>query len=185
MNRETGCGGCAQRSDFSALKSRDPDIRRLLADYIVSHQEDFYRLAFSYVKNRDAALDVVQESIVKALSKADTLREPAYLKTWFYRILLNESMNHFRRTSRILPLEELEQQSAPTGRDPGERLDLYDAIDRLNPREQAVIKLRFFEDMKLEEIAQATDANLNTVKSRLYKALRKLRDMTWEDLRDE
>lgn len=185
MNRETGCGGCAQRSDFSTLKSRDPDIRRLLADYIVSHQEDFYRLAFSYVKNRDAALDVVQESIVKALSKADTLREPAYLKTWFYRILLNESMNHFRRTSRILPLEELEPQSAPAGCDPGERLDLYDAIDRLDPREQAVIKLRFFEDMKLEEIAQATDANLNTVKSRLYKALRKLRDMTGEDLRDE
>ena len=101
----TGCGGCAQRSDFPALKSRDPDIRRLLADYIVPHQEDFYRLAFSYVKNRDAALDVVQESIVKALSKADTLREPAYLRTWFYRILLNESMNHFRRTRRILPLE--------------------------------------------------------------------------------
>ena len=185
MNKETGCGGCAQRSDFPALKSRDPDIRRLLADYIVSHQEDFYRLAFSYVKNRDAALDVVQESIVKALSKADTLREPAYLRTWFYRILLNESMNHFRRTRRILPLEELERQSAPFDRDPGERLDLYDAIDRLDPREQAVIKLRFFEDMKLEEIAQATDANLNTVKSRLYKALRKLRDMTGEDLRDE
>ena len=108
---------------------------------------------------------MVQESIVKALAKADTLREPAYLRTWFYRILLNESMNYFRRTSRILPLEELEQQSAPAGRDPGERLDLYDAIDRLDPREQAVIKLRFFEDMKLEEIARATDANLNTVKS--------------------
>ena len=39
--------------------------------------------------------------------------------------------------------------------------------------------------MKLEEIARATDTNLNTVKSRLYKALRKLRDMTGEDLRDE
>lgn len=167
------------------MKSQDPDIRRLLADYIVSHQEDFYRLAFSYVKNRDAALDVVQESIVKALAKADTLRERAYLRTWFYRILLNESMNHFRRLSRILPLEDLEQQSAPAGRDPGERLDLYDAIDRLAPKEQAVIKLRFFEDMKLEEIAHATGANLNTVKSRLYTALKKLRDMTGEDLRDE
>ena len=167
------------------MKSQDPDIRRLLADYIVSHQEDFYRLAFSYVKNRDAALDVVQESIVKALAKADTLRERAYLRTWFYRILLNESMNHFRRLSRILPLEDLEQQSAPAGRDPGERLDLYDAIDRLGEKEQAIIRLRFFEDMKLEEIAHATGANLNTVKSRLYTALKKLRDMTGEDLRDE
>ena len=185
MSRETGCGGCAQRSVFSALKSQSSDIRRLLADNIVSHQEDFYRLAFSYVKNRDAALDVVQESIVKALSKADSLREPAYLRTWFYRILLNESMNHFRRSSRLLPLEEAAQQCAPAGGDPEARLDLYDAIDRLDLKEQAVIRLRFFEDMKLEEIARATGANLNTVKSRLYKALKKLRDMTGEDLHDE
>ena len=167
------------------MKSQPPDIRRLLADYIVSHQEDLYRLAFSYVKNRDAALDVVQESIVKALSKADTLREPAYLRTWFYRILLNESMNHFRRTRRILPLEELERQSAPSDRDPGERLDLYDAIERLGEKEQLIIRLRFFEDMKLEEIAQATGTNLNTVKSRLYQSLRKLRAMTGEELTDE
>ena len=66
--------------------------------------------------------------------------------------------------------------------DPGERLDLYDAIDRLSFQEQTVIKLRYFEDMKLEEIAQATGANLNTVKSRLYKAIRKLKDMTGEEI---
>ena len=41
-------------------------VRQQLSDYIVAHQEEFYRLAYSYVKNRDAALDVVQESIVKA-----------------------------------------------------------------------------------------------------------------------
>ena len=79
---------------------------QLLVDHIVSGQADFYRLAFSYVKNRDAALDVVQEAVVKALSKADSLREPAYLKTWFYRILLNESMNYFRRSRGLLSFDE-------------------------------------------------------------------------------
>ena len=81
-------------------------VYQQLTDYLVAHQEDFYRLAFSYVKNRDAALDVVQESIVKALAKADTVRRPEYIKTWFYRILLNESMNHYRRTRRLVPLED-------------------------------------------------------------------------------
>ena len=81
-------------------------VRQQLSDYIVAHQEEFYRLAYSYVKNRDAALDVVQESIVKALAKSDTLRRPEYLKTWFYRILLNESMNHHRRAKRLVPLED-------------------------------------------------------------------------------
>ena len=78
-------------------------VRQQLSDYIVAHQEEFYRLAYSYVKNRDAALDVVQESIVKALAKSDTLRRPEYLKAWFYRILLNESMNHHRRAKRWYP----------------------------------------------------------------------------------
>ena len=158
------------------------NIRQQLNAYIVSHQEDFYRLAFSYVKNRDAALDVVQESIVRALSKSDSLRQPEYLKTWFYRILLNESMNHYRRNKRLVPLEDsVADGPAPAG-DPAERLDLYAAIDRLDPKEQAIIRLRFFEDMKLEEIARITGVNLNTVKSRLYKSLRKLRELTGEEV---
>ena len=148
-------------------------VRQQLSDYIVAHQEEFYRLAYSYVKNRDAALDVVQESIVKALAKSDTLRRPEYLKTWFYRILLNESMNHHRRAKRLVPLEDT--------LDPGERLDLYDAIERLDWKEQTVVRLRFFEDMKLEEIARVTNTNLNTVKSRLYKSLRRLRELTEEE----
>ena len=60
-----------------------------------------------------------------------------------------------------------------------------DAIGKLSPREQAVIRLRFFEDMKLEEIAQCTGTNLNTVKSRLYKALKKLKEMTGEEIEHE
>ena len=164
------------------MRQNVPDNRQLLVEHIVSGQTDFYRLAMSYVKNRDAALDVVQGAIVKALSKVDTVREPAYLKTWFYRILINEAMNHFRRNRNLVSLEEVMADRAAEPRAPGERLDLYDAIDRLSFPEQTVIKLRYFEDMKLEEIAQATGANLNTVKSRLYKAIRKLKDMTGEEI---
>ena len=154
-------------------------------EHITAHQTDHYRLAFSYVKNRDAALDVVQESIVKALTKIGSLREPAYLKTWFTRILLNESMNYYRRNRNLVPYDEVMADCPAPGPDPGLRLDLYDAIDRLSPDEQAVIRLRFFQDLKLEEIAQATGANLNTVKTRLYKALKKLRALTGEELPDE
>ena len=156
----------------------DNNIRQQLNEYIIAHQEDFYRLAFSYVKNRDAALDVVQESIVRALSKSDSLRQPEYLKTWFYRILLNESMNHYRRIRRLVPLEDAPPEVPREGRDPAERLDLYDAIERLTPGEQTIIRLRFFEDMKLEEIARATGINLNTVKSRLNRGVGRLRGLT-------
>lgn len=160
----------------------DSNIRQQLSEYIVAHQEDFYRLAYSYVKNRDAALDVVQESIVRALSKSDSLRQPEYMKTWFYRILLNESMNHYRRGRRLVSLEDSNADSPAPASDPAERLDLYAAIDRLGPKEQAIIRLRFFEDMKLEEISRVTGTNLNTVKSRLYKSLRRLRELTGEEV---
>ena len=151
----------------------DNNIRQQLSEYIVAHQEDFYRLAFSCVKNRDAALDVVQESIVRALSRSDSLRQPEYMKTWFYRILLNESMNYYRRGKRLVSLEESAADAPAPGGDPVERLD---------PKEQVIIRLRFFEDMKLEEISRVTGTNLNTVKSRLYKSLRKLRELTGEEV---
>ena len=155
-------------------------VQQQLTAFIVAHQEEFYRLAYSHVKNRDAALDVVQESIVKALSKADGLRRAESLKPWFYRILINESMNYYRYTRRLTPLEEAAEAAAPAG-DHAARLDLLAAIDRLDPRDQLIIRLRFFEEMKLEEIAQAAGLNLNTVKSRLYKGLRKLRELTGEE----
>lgn len=174
-----------RKEDAGPVEQKHKNTRQLLVDHITAGQADFYRLAYSYVKNRDAALDVVQESIVKALSKVDSLREPSYLKTWFYRILINESMNYFRQSKNLLPYDEAALDRAEEGGDPAERLDLYAAIERLSLNDQTVIRLRFFEDLKLEEIAQITDANLNTVKSRLYKALRKLKDMTGEEIYDD
>ena len=91
-------------------------------------------------------------------------------------------MNYYRHNRRLVSLEEegLPETAAPQG-DHAARLDLYAAIDRLDSREQAIIRLRFFQDMKLEDIAQVTGTNLNTVKSRLYKSLRKLRELTGEE----
>ena len=56
-----------------------------------------------------------------------------------------------------------------------EKLDLYDAIDLLKPKYKTVIILKYFDDMKIEDIAKVLDENVNTVKSRLYRGLKKLR----------
>ena len=60
--------------------------------------------------------------------------------------------------------------------DIGQKLDVYRAVSRLDPKLRTVVMLRFYEDMKLEEIARITGTNLNTVKSRLYTALGRLRE---------
>ena len=61
----------------------------LVENFIVENREAHYRLAYSYVRNKENALDIVQDAILKALSSIDRLEEIAYLKTWFYRIIVN------------------------------------------------------------------------------------------------
>lgn len=151
------------------------DKRESLKEYIKLNQQDFYRLAFSYTKNSDAALDVVQESIVKAIDKIGSLKDTAYLKTWFYRILVNESLMHLRRSKRLVLVESIEDGEPGCGEDLAQSMDMYNAIQALEVKIRTVIILRFFEDMKLEEIAVITKTNLSTVKSRLYKGLELLK----------
>ncbi len=142
---------------------------------IENEQERFYRIAYSYVKDREDALDIVHNAIVKALQSCPGLRSPEYAQTWFCRILINESISFLRRERRLVPLEEIpEAESAP---EPEREtyLDLYAALDKLPPELKTVVILRFFEDMKLDEIAQVLPANLSTVKSRLYRALKLLK----------
>ena len=63
-----------------------------VVSYIIENQEKFYRLAFSYVQNQEDALDVVQNAVCRALEHYDSLRNESALRTWFYRILVNESL---------------------------------------------------------------------------------------------
>ncbi|MFF0873487.1 RNA polymerase sigma factor, partial [Bacillus velezensis] len=59
-----------------------------LVTCITERKEDFYRLAYSYVKNKDDALDIVQESIQKALTSVESVKNPDVIKSWFYKILV-------------------------------------------------------------------------------------------------
>ena len=81
-------------------------IHRQLVDYIVAGQGDFYRLAYSYVQNRDAALDVVQESAYKAIRDCGRVKEKKYIGTWIYRIVVNTALDALRRRGRETSLEE-------------------------------------------------------------------------------
>lgn len=100
---------------------------------------------------------MVQNAVVQALTNAHTLRERAYMKTWFYRILVNESLLAICvKTRRYLPMEPLEEGFAFEDGDVGERLDVYRAVGRLNPKLRTVVVLRYFEDMPLAEIARVT-----------------------------
>jgi RNA polymerase sigma-70 factor (ECF subfamily) len=152
------------------------DIKKQLADHVIANKESYYRLAYSYVRNADDALDIVQESISKALSSIASLKESHYIKTWFYRIVINTSLDLLRKQKKLVLVEEETLCSLDLGDvDDYQDVDLQEALEALPPNYRNIVILKYFEDLKIEEIAEILNVNVNTVKTRLYKSLKVLR----------
>lgn len=151
---------------------------QLIIQYINKNQEKLYRLVFSYIKDEEQSLDVIQNTILKALDNLEKLREEKYLETWIYRIAINESLKYLKKQKKepIFYIQDYEISSEEfENKDITDIMDLYKAIDSLKPKLKTVIILRFFEDKSLAEISKITNSNLSTVKTRLYKALKELK----------
>ena len=144
---------------------------KLLVDYIQNNQERFYRVAFSYCKSREDALDIVQDSIYKALKSHKSIQTD-YFESWFYRILINTSISHLRKRKDSISYDP---EAMTLGAEDKEYIDLYDAIDGLNLEDRSLIILRFFEDKKIKDVAEILNMNVNTVKTRLYRILKDLK----------
>lgn len=139
---------------------------------LIDQYERFYRLAYSYVHNEADALDVVQESACKAITQCKNLKDTEKLLPWLCRIVVNTSLDLLRSQVKEQPTEELPETATV---DKYEEFDLKEALNWLEPKNCTIIILRYFEDMKIEDIALVVDENVNTVKARLYRSLKKLR----------
>ena len=147
-------------------------LQQKVEDQILDNYEAMYRLAYSYVRNEEDALDIVQESVYKAIKNAGKVQQEAYIRTWLWRIVMNTAVDLIRSRKNETGLEE----AGETGKeDTYQDFDTLEALNILEPREKAVIVLRFFEDQKLEDIARTLQENTNTVKTILYRSLKKLR----------
>ncbi len=139
------------------------------------NQEEFYKLAYSYVKNEQDALDVVGESIYKALNSLGKLRERRYIKTWFYRILINESITVLRKNKAVVLDTPFIETIAKSALDKDEIMDLYNSLDKLDEKYKTVVILRYMKGMPIDEIAEVLNMNSNTVKTRLKRGVDKLK----------
>lgn len=149
---------------------------KILTRCITENKENVYRLAYSYVKNKEDALDIVQDSIYKAMTRMDLLKDPATVKSWFYRIVVNTSLDFLRRTKKVQAMEpEVIETYSPAAEDVYTDMDLKRTLEDLPTKYRAVIVLRYFEDMKINEVAEVLNENTNTIKTRLYQALQLLR----------
>ena len=145
-----------------------------LIQYILTNQERFYRLAYSYTRNQEDALDAVQNAVCKALEAYEHIRNTGAIKTWFYRILVNESLQILKQRKKATPMEDAQAQVYCEKA--YHREDMDGELSRLEPEVQTIIRLRYFEELSLKEIAQVTGRNINTVKTKLYRGLKALKE---------
>ena len=148
---------------------------------VARHQGRAYRLAWSLLRDAEDARDISQEAFLRVYRTAGGFRGDARFSTWFYRILVNLCLDHRRRRwwQRWDPL--LDRQPAPA-EDPGDALDhdqrrarLWAAVDRLSPRQRAVIVLHAQEELATGQIAAVLECSEATVRVHLHRAVSVLR----------
>lgn len=149
----------------------------LIEETLLKNYNKYYKLAFSYVHNDSDAMDIVQDSAYKAIKNAELLKNQKYVDTWIYRIVINQCKTFLSKNKQIT--DDISDVNISFN-DKYENIDLKNALNALDNDEKAIIILRFFEDLKIEDIASVLDIKVNTFKSRLYRCLRKLESIMEE-----
>ncbi|KJS82612.1 MAG: hypothetical protein JM58_14760 [Peptococcaceae bacterium BICA1-8] len=167
-------------------------------ELIVRYERRVYSIAFRFMGNQEDASDLAQEAFLKAYQAIKNFRQEASFSTWICRIVSNVCRDQLRKAKRTIQssLDEevwLEEgtvtkqfkDNSPTAEQVYERKELKEylqgLIDNLNPEYRMVVVLRDIQGYSYEEIAEMLDCSLGTVKSRLNRARKALREQINSD----
>ena len=150
------------------------ELENAFITFIRTQQNSLYLLAYSYTKNEQDALDVVQDSIQKGWLALEKLTNRDQMKSWFYTILVRTAIDLLRKQKRVELIGD-DSLLLLSEEDSYLNLDLQQALHRLPLQLREVVVLRYFEDLKIEDVAHILTIPLSTAKSRLYKALKLLK----------
>ena len=150
---------------------------------VVQHQRAVFNIAYRMVGNHQEAEDVAQESFVKAYQALARFDRERPFAPWLYRITTNTALNWIKRRRPEAELEEetLHGSAADSpevqaiAAEASERLRA--AVATLPPNYRAAIELRHFQGLSYQEMSEVLDAPLSDVKSWLFRARRRLREV--------
>lgn len=142
-----------------------------LLQLLKQNEEKLYRIAFSYLRNEQDALDAYQELTYRALKNLHKVKEPTYIGTWLVRVLINICLDMKKKQKNIVVSDNITEQATFDHH----TFEVSDVIAKLPPAEQELIYLKYFQDLKNQEIALRQNIPEGTVKSRLHSTLKRLR----------
>jgi len=149
---------------------------------VLAHQQAVFRLAYLLLGDPDDAEDIAQETFLRAWNHLKRFDHTRPLKPWLLSIAANLSRNRRRSAGRYLAAltRAFRDEPAPASVEDKsaqymEANDLWKAVQNLSEPDQQVVYLRYFIDLSVAETAEVLQVAEGTVKSRLSRALEKLR----------
>ncbi|MEK4626787.1 sigma-70 family RNA polymerase sigma factor [Solibacillus sp. FSL R7-0682] len=155
----------------------------ILEKIMIEYGNELVRLAFSYVKDVEIAKDMVQNSFIKCYKNLDSFRFDAQVKTWLYRITINECKDYLKSWNyRMVQVKSFINETTKSILPSTEKavIDKYsneeikDTIFSLPKVYREVVYLYYYDSLSTEEIANVLDLPVNTVKTRLRRAKQRL-----------
>lgn len=191
-----------EADDLRLIDALRTGSERAYEELISRFQQPVYTLAFRLLNDQSDAADVVQEVFLKVFRNIANFRGQSSLKTWMYRITVNEAHNarrwFFRHRRREVELDSSPEDShnwkeiIPDGSrspfdvafDREQHVMIEAALERVNPIFREAVVLRDITDLSYEEIAEVLGVSLGTVKSRILRGREALREELAGSLND-
>jgi RNA polymerase sigma-70 factor (ECF subfamily) len=165
------------RSDEALVAAADAGDAHAFEALYLRHRSWAADLAWRFLRDRDAAGDVMQEAFLQLLGRFPGFRLTSRLRTFLYPVVKHIAIDRLRKIRRGVGADDtaVEELPAPVPADGEPLRDIERAVETLPAGQREVLLMRFVDDLALQEIAVALDVPLGTVKSRLHNALEALR----------
>lgn len=155
----------------------EPSWEQTVTRLVAERGDALTRYAYLVSGNRDEASDLVQDALVKTFGRMRNGFTIASAEAYVRRAILNTYLDSGRRVSRwrkIAHLQAVPEVDEARTRETDERIDLQGQLARLSPRERACIVLRYYEDLKVDDIAEWLEISPGAVKRYLSDGLAKM-----------
>lgn len=175
------------KREGSKLDREEKDF--ILEKWMIEYGNELVRLAFSYVKDVEIAKDMVQNTFIKCYKNLDSFRFDAQVKTWLYRITINECKDYLKSWHyKMVQVKSFMNEAAKSIYPSTEKIvinkynneEIKNTIFSLPKVYREVVYLYYYDSLKTEEIANVLDIPVNTVKTRLRRAKQRLESMIEE-----
>lgn len=143
---------------------------------VLTAESSLYRVAKSILHNDEDCADAIQNGILKAYQKLDTLRNEAYFKTWLTRIVINECYSLVRAAQKYVPFDQYPGWDAEAVYDATEESDLMIALVQLDEKYRIPLVLHEIEGYSVKEIGKILGLSETNVGNRIFRGKKKLRE---------